>query len=113
MGMIYNHVTLVYDCGEQLQDFRNMAIEIFKPLIDEHVGNIETDGEFVSEVFTSLTNGEEFFIVNTDGSKSGWDTNNRFQRARKEFVDYCEANGVVQIATIEFGDNDSPTLTSY
>jgi len=111
MGMILNHVTLVYDYDERLQELRNKAIEMFDPLMHERVQTMKTDGEFVSPIISSLSNGEEFFIINTDGSKVGWETNSAFQKVRKEFVQYCRDYGAMQVATIEFGENDKPILT--
>lgn len=113
MGRICNHVTLVHDYGNELREVRKKAIELFEPLFVKRAGSTKVDGEFVSEIFTSVTNGEEFFIVGTDGSKSGWETNNEFERVRKEFLEYCEDVDVYQVATIEFGDIDNPRLVSY
>lgn len=113
MGMIYNHVTLVYDFNiKRLEPLRKKAIELFFPLL-ERDSDIKTDGEFVSQIFTSPINNESFFIISTDGSKIGWEANSEYQEVRKIFVGYCEEYGVMQIATIEFGDNDSPIITDY
>lgn len=110
MSTIVNHITLVHDYDERLVELRNKAIEIFDPLIKER-SNMKTDGEFISSIFTSVTNDEEFFIISTDGSKNGWETNTEFEQSRAEFIKFCDKFGAIQVATVEFGENDKPVIT--
>lgn len=113
MGMIYNHVTIVWAVEEEeLEEARNRAIELFDPLIKERVHPIKTDGEFVSQIFTSVSNGQTFFIISTDGSKFGWETNKKFQKVREKFIKDCEDN-LIETATVKFGGGDEPKIYHY
>lgn len=111
MGKILNEITLVYDSDENLEKAREKAIEIFDPLIKEHYVKIKTDGEFITNIFVTPTNGETYFIIHSCGSKLGWKINSDFEVARDTFIKYCEDNEILQVATIEFGENDRPCLT--
>lgn len=111
MGMIYNNVTLVYDFDENLEKIRAKAIEIFDPVVKKHYEKLKTDGEFITEIFVTPTNGETYFMIHSCGSKLGWTNDVDFGNARSEFVRYCEDMDVLQLATIEFGENDRPVLS--
>lgn len=112
MGYIKHQHLLVEVSDKSAKKVKKQAIKIFGE-------------DRVSQILKSVANGYEWIFIASDGSKEGWDTSDKGDTQRKEFVDWVEDNfsddtnflkvGWADIHEIQHGD-DSPyiqQLTSF
>ena len=109
MGYNRHHAIIVTDClysdvdKKRLEGLHNKAIRLFT--YDGHC--------FVSPVVTSPVNGYNSFFVAPDGSKEWWNTSDRFDAARSEFVAWLKALDPLEApdwVVVQYGDDEHQAL---
>ena len=113
MGTIRNEMTIVHDWEkEKVEKLREDAIKVFSEVIKQDLGNEEYIEKMISPIMESYINREYTFIINGDCSKIGWDTSERFHKARME---WCEKhkNTPQNIIVINFGEDYEPSYIVF
>lgn len=113
MGTIRNEMTIVHDWKkDRIEKLREDAIKVFREVIRRNFGNEEYIEKMISPIMESYINREYTFIINGDCSKLGWDTSERFHKAR---IEWCEKNMCTpqNIIVINFGEGDEPSYIVF
>jgi hypothetical protein len=110
MGTIRNEMTIVHDWNkDELEKVREDAINFVNKVADRDLGELISVGDLidsmVSPIMQSYINQEYTFVINGDCSKIGWETSERFHKARMK---WCEKHkdDVENIIVINFGEGD-------
>ena len=116
MGTIRNEMTIVHHWNkDELKKVREDAIKVFSQVArqDSGVENYALNSikNMISPIMDSYINVEYTFVINGDCSKIGWETSERFHKARME---WCEKHkdDVQNIIVINFGE-DGPCRLVY
>lgn len=103
MGTIRNEMTIVHHYDkDKLEKVREDAVKFFNKVEDTDLID-----SMVSPIMESYINQEYTFVINGDCSKIGWETSERFHKARMK---WCEKHkyDVENIIVINFGEGDEP-----
>ncbi len=99
MGYIrHNAVVITGWEVKELGEAHDKALEIF--------GKYEFE-QLVSERISGVANGQQSFFIAPDGSKEGWDTSDKCDEARKEFLDWLCKQNSCEYVEIRFGGDDT------
>lgn len=123
MGTIRNEMTIVHAYDKDvLEIVREDAIKVFSQIIMQDAGAedyIDIDDyietvtcRMISPIIETYVNKEYTFVINGDGSKFGWETSNRFHKAR---IEWCKKHkhDVQNIVVINFGEGDEPCCVVF
>lgn len=115
MSHIIHEVILVTSYSkEYIEKAQEMAFQIVG---NDGVDNYPHDSIDITEIFISPVNAYYTFAILPDGSKEGWDTARKYDRARAKYLSWLkqestkEEDGIyceyvmVSYGTSEYGDN--------
>ena len=106
MGIIRNEMTIVHHWKrDELEKVREDAIKVFSQIVGQDAVVKEYIENMISPIMNTYTNQEYTFVINGDCSKIGWETSERFHKAR---IKWCEKHDVQNIIVINFGEGDEP-----
>lgn len=111
MSTIKHHAIVVttYDYGIALR-VKDKAEEIFKNKFNDPADRDVED--MITPIASGIANDLYSFMIAPDGSKEGWDTSNRADEAREEFVDYLRTVSCDFVEILFGGDNDREEIVS-
>jgi len=107
MGYIKHHTIVVTGwSAEQLKEAHQKAKETFEQIFDSEPQKTYAS-RLVSEIVQGVTNGQSSFFIAPDGSKENWETSDKCNNARKDFLDWLQKadNWCDYIEVIFGGDN--------
>lgn len=106
MGTIRNRMVIVQHWDrEVLKNIRLDAVRTFQKLVDEeNLYMTDVSSELISPIMVGFCNSEFSFVINGECSKLGWDTSDKFQKAR---LKWCEKwkDKVENILIVDFGED--------
>ncbi|HBF5866207.1 hypothetical protein KGF43_15730 [Clostridioides sp. ZZV14-6044] len=113
MGTIRNRMVIVghYD-EEKIKSLRKNAINYFSEFIInndyDYSDEWSVENDMISQVLTSFVNTEYAFVIMGDCSKLGWETSEKFYKARHQWVN--EAKKKAFVFVVDFGEDFAPQL---
>lgn len=102
MGRIKHHAIVVTGNYPSICQLRDTAIDFIKKYELDFIIDVEN---IVSEVIITVNHYASFFIA-PDGSKEGWETSNKFDGFRNEFIQHLKSEKRCDWALISFGGDD-------
>lgn len=107
MGTIRNRLTIVHDYDRnRINETRKNAVKYFEQFIQNEFPDFEYDvnTQMISPILKSFVNAEYTFVIMGDCSKSGWETSEKFERCREEWI---RQNKAQNIFVVNFGEGDA------
>ena len=115
MGTIRNRLTIVHDYDlDRITETRKDAVRYFEEVVNTECRfGYDVDYQMVSPILESLINQEYTFVIMGDCSKLGWETSQKFEQYRNEWIK--KNKGASQnILVVDFGEGDQEAfITEY
>ena len=114
MGTIRNRLTIVHDFDlDRITEMRKDAVRYFEKIVeDDSYMEYDVDSQMVSPILKSVVNQEYTFVIMGDCSKLGWDTSEKYEQYRNEWIK--KNKGVCQhILVADFGEDEEAFITEY
>lgn len=113
MGTIRNRMVIVHHWDiSELKRIRLDAVKTFQKLVDEEfLYTMDVGAELISPIMVGFCNSEFTFVINGECSKLGWDSSDRYQKAR---VEWCEKwkDKVCNMLIVDFGEGDQEAFVT-
>ena len=114
MGYMRHHAIIVTGWPEEkMIEANKRAKKIFEKNFDGEPFEKGRSKRLVSDIIKGLSNDEYSFFIAPDGSKEGWQTSDLGDNARKQFLDWMEAeDNYLDYVELSFGgDGDYEKIT--
>jgi len=105
MGYMRHHCIVVTSWNEKLlEEAHTVAKEFFQV-----TPNPGFPDKKISEITPSSINGYASFLIAPDGSKEGWNTSDKGNEARDNFIAWIKSKLSIDWVEIQYGDDERET----